>query len=232
MRTLEARNRKAGRKWLSATALVLAALALAGCRQDMHDQPKYKPLAVSDFYADRRSARPIINGTVPRGALDHDEYFYTGKVGNNLGTEFPFPVTEQVLQRGQERYNIFCSPCHSRVGDGNGMIVQRGFKRPPSYHTDRLRQAPVGHFFQVITNGFGAMGEYGSQVPPADRWAIIAYIRALQFSQNATRADVPSGVQVSPNPPNLNVSVVPPMSSQKAQHGEAVAGSEGGAKKK
>lgn len=219
-------------RWLVLTALSLAVLALAGCRQDMHNQPKFKPLRESDFYADRRSARPIIQGTVARGELDHDEYFYTGKVGNNLGTEFPFPVTKQVLQRGQERYNIFCSPCHSRVGDGNGMIVQRGFKRPPSYHTDRLRQAPVGHFFQVISNGFGAMGEYGSQVPPEDRWAIIAYIRALQLSQNATRADVPAGVEVSPNPPDINVRPIPPMSNTKATQGEAVAGPEGGVKKK
>ncbi len=164
---------------------------LAACRQDMHDQPRYKPLARSDFYPDQRSARPLVPGTVARGHLDSDTYFYTGRIGNNPGDVMPFPVTLDVLQRGQQRFNIYCSPCHSQVGDGNGMIVQRGFRRPPSYHIDRLRKAPLGYFFDVITNGFGAMPDYKAQVPVADRWKIIAYIRALQLSQGATLADLP-----------------------------------------
>ncbi len=169
----------------------------------MHDQPRFKPLRKSDFYADLRSSRPILDGTIPRGQLRDDTYFYTGKVGNQDGDEMPFPVTMQVLARGRERFNIYCAPCHSRVGDGNGMIVQRGYRRPPSYHIDRLRKAPLGHFYDVITNGFGAMPDYASQVQPQDRWAIIAYIRALQLSQSATRADVPPGQQVLSPPPQI-----------------------------
>jgi len=180
---------------------LLALLILAGCRQDMHDQPRFKPLAKSDFYADLRSARPQVPGTVARGQLHDDSYFYTGKIGNNPGDYLPFPVTEDVLARGRERFNIYCAPCHSRLGDGQGMIVQRGFRAPPSYHTDRLRKAPLGYIFDVITNGFGAMPEYASQVPASDRWAIVAYIRALQLSQNATQADVPSGQKVPSQPP-------------------------------
>lgn len=217
---------------VAAAALTLATIALVGCRQDMHDQPKYKPLRESDFYADKRSARPIVTGTVARGQLNDDSYYYTGKVGNAYATEFPFPVTEQVLKRGQERFNIYCSPCHSEIGDGNGMIVARGFKKPPSYHTERLRTAPVGHFFDVITNGFGAMGDYSQQISVQDRWAIVAYIRALQFSQNATRADVPSGQTVATQPPDINVVAIPPASSQQAQQGEGVEGHQGGVTKK
>jgi len=212
--------------------LSVATLALVGCRQDMHNQPKVKPLRESDFYADKRSARPIVPGTVPQGQLEEDSYYYTGKVGNNYATEFPFPVTEQVLRRGQERFNIYCSPCHSAIGDGNGMIVARGFKKPPSYHTDRLRNAPVGHFFDVITNGFGAMGDYSQQISVQDRWAIVAYIRALQLSQAATRADVPPGSSISNQPPDLNVVAIPPASAPKAQYGEGVAGHQGGVEKK
>lgn len=182
---------------------LLAVLVLAGCRQDMHDQPRFKPLAKSDFYADMRSARPPVEGTVARGQLHEDTYFYTGKIGNKPGDYMPFAVTESVLARGQERFNIYCAPCHSRVGDGKGMIVQRGFTPPPSYHTDRLRNAPLGYFYDVITNGFGAMPEYASQVPPQDRWDIVAYIRVLQLSQNATQADVPAGQKVPSEPPVL-----------------------------
>jgi len=180
---------------------LLATLALAGCRQDMHDQPRFKPLARSDFYADMRSARPPVEGTVARGEWHEDLYFYSGKVGNQPGDAIPFPVSEEVLARGQERFNIYCSPCHSRLGDGNGMIVQRGFHPPPSFHTDRLRKAPLGYFYGVITNGFGAMPEYASQIPPRDRWDIVAYIRALQLSQNAAAADVPEGQKVPSQPP-------------------------------
>ena len=212
--------------------LTLATMGLGACRQDMHNQPKYKPLRESDFYADRRSARPILEGTVARGQLNEDAYYYTGKVGNNYATELPIPVNEQVLRRGQERYNIYCSPCHSEIGDGNGMIVQRGLKKPPSYHTERLRTAPVGHFYDVITHGFGAMGDYSAQISVEDRWAIVAYIRALQLSQNATRADLPAGTQVATQPPDINVSPEPPASNPKAQHGEGVEGKQGGVIKK
>jgi len=181
--------------------LGLLVLLFAGCRQDMHDQPRFKPLAKSDFYADLRSARYPVEGTVARGQLHEDTYFYTGKMGNNPGDYMPFPVTQEVLARGRERFNIYCSPCHSRLGDGNGMIVQRGFRSPPSYHTERLRKAPLGYFFDVMTNGFGAMPEYASQIPVRDRWNIVAYIRALQLSQNATNSDVPAGQNVPSAPP-------------------------------
>jgi mono/diheme cytochrome c family protein len=167
----------------------------------MHDQPRFKPLARSDFFPDMRSARPPVEGTVARGQWHEDTYFYSGKVGNQPGDAIPFSVSQEVLARGQERFNIYCSPCHSRLGDGNGMIAQRGFRPPPSFHTDRLRKAPLGYFYGVITNGFGAMPEYASQVPPRDRWDIVAYIRALQLSQNATTADVPEGQKVPSSPP-------------------------------
>jgi mono/diheme cytochrome c family protein len=167
----------------------LLAAALAGCRQDMHDQPRFKPLAMNNFYPDLRSARAPVEGTVARGELHEDAYFYTGKIGDNPGDYLPFPATSQVLSRGRERFDIYCAPCHSRLGDGNGMIVQRGYQHPPTYHQDRLRKAPLGYFFDVITNGFGAMPDYAAQIAPADRWAIVAYIRALQLSQNATKAD-------------------------------------------
>jgi mono/diheme cytochrome c family protein len=157
----------------------------------MHVQPKYKPLAPTSFFDDGRSERPVVPGTVARGHLQIDELLYTGKVNGALAETFPFPITRWDLARGQERYNIFCSPCHGQLGDGQGMIVQRGFPPPPSYHEDRLRQAPVGHFFDVITNGYGRMYSYASRVSPEDRWRIIAYIRALQLSQHATVNDVP-----------------------------------------
>jgi mono/diheme cytochrome c family protein len=175
-------------------------LILAGCRQDMHDQPRFKPLAESDFYADQRSARPPVEGTVARGQLHEDAYFYTGKIGDNPGDYMPFPVTEDVLTRGRERFNIYCAPCHSRLGDGQGMVVKRGFKQPPTYHQDRLRKAPLGYFFDVMTNGFGAMPDYAAQIQPRDRWCIVAYIRALQLSQNATQAEAG---QMSTAPPEF-----------------------------
>jgi mono/diheme cytochrome c family protein len=190
----------------------------------MHNQPKYLPLRESDFYADRRSARPLVEGTVARGDLQQDTYYYTGKVNGQPGNELPMPVTKELLDRGQERFNIYCSPCHSKLGDGNGMIVQRGFKAPPSYNTDRLRQAPIGHFYDVMTNGFGAMSEYKSQVSVADRWAIAAYIRALQLSQNASRADVPAGTEISNTPPSASSNEEPAMSDPKGAHGGAEAG--------
>jgi mono/diheme cytochrome c family protein len=204
---------------LSATALVL----LAGCRADMQNQPYKRPLAESDFYADKRSARPLVEGTVARGNERADTYYYTGKIGNEDGNYLPFPVTAEVMQRGQQRFNIYCSPCHGEAGDGNGMIVQRGFKRPPSYHNERLRKAPIGYFFDVMTNGFGVMLDYSQQVKPEDRWAIAAYIRALQLSQGATRADVPAGQQIATEPPK-GVLIAPPYDTQgAAQQGPAAA---------
>jgi len=167
-------------------------IAFTACRQDMHDQPRYEPLEKSAFFEDGRSARPFVEGTVARGQLRLDDHFYTGKVNGELVTTLPFAATQEVLARGQERYNIFCSPCHDRVGNGTGMIVQRGFRQPPSFHIDRLRQAPAGHFFDVMTNGFGTMYSYADRIAPKDRWAIVAYIRALQLSQNATLEDVPA----------------------------------------
>lgn len=178
---------RALRQMLAGTCLA----SLMACQQQMADQPRYKPLARSTFFGDERSGRPLVEGTVARGHLDADEQFYTGKSGGKLVDTFPFPITRAVLLRGQERFDIFCSPCHDRVGTGQGMVVRRGFRPPPSYHIERLRQAPVGHFFDVMTHGFGAMPDYAEQIPPEDRWAIVAYIRVLQLSQHAALADAP-----------------------------------------
>jgi mono/diheme cytochrome c family protein len=165
-------------------------VAAAACRQDMHDQPKYVPLRESTFFGDARSARPPVAGTIARGQLRDDPILVTGKQNGADVDAFPFPITDRVMRRGQERFDIYCSPCHGRTGQGDGMIVERGYRRPPTYHQDRLRSAPVGHFFDVITNGFGAMPDYAAQVHVEDRWAIAAYIRALQLSQHAAVADV------------------------------------------
>ena len=199
-----------------AISLVLTS-ALAACRQDMHDAPRYEPLEASTFFSDGHSARTLVANTVARGQLREDEHFYTGKVGGQLATEFPMPVTNEVMARGQERFNVFCAPCHSRTGEGTGMIVQRGFRQPPSYYEERLVSAPVGYLFDVMTNGFGAMQDYAAQVPPADRWAIAAYIRALQFSRRGTMADVPADRQeeldrspVTPAPPSPPVGAATP----------------------
>lgn len=181
-------------------ALLALIAGTAGCRLDMHLQPYYRPLAKSDFFADGRSARMPVDGTVARGDLREDTYFYTGKIGNNPGDYMPFPVTIDVLERGRERYNIYCTPCHGRVGDGNGFIPTRGFRRPPSFHIDRLRKVPIGYLFDVDTNGYGVMPDYAAQIAPRDRWCIAAYIRALQLSQNAPKGDIPDGQQI-PSPP-------------------------------
>lgn len=179
-----------------ALALVTCGLLLLGCRQQMGVQPRYDPLEPSAFFADGQSARHRVSGTVARGEpINNQTLLYTGRSGNTVVDAFPFPVTLEVMKRGQERFNIFCSPCHSRTGNGDGMIVRRGYTRPPSFHSDRLRQAPAGYFFTVITNGFGAMPTYAAQIPPHDRWAIIAYIRALQLSQQVALADTPPEVQ-------------------------------------
>ncbi len=167
----------------------------SACQQEMADQPRYKPLAKSSFFGDGRSARPLVEGTVARGQLQADEHFFFGKSGGALVRTLPFPISLEVLQRGRERYDIFCSVYHGRLGNGDGMVVRRGFRPPPSFHIDRLRQAPVGHFFDVISNGFGAMPDYAQQISAKDRWAIVAYVRALQLSQNARVEDVPAGVR-------------------------------------
>ena len=180
------------RKTVLSGVIFACLIMTAGCRQDMHDQPRFKTYRPSSFFADGRSARPLVEGTVARGNLQADEHLYQGKENGGPATNFPFPITEQVLLHGQERFNIYCSPCHSQLGDGQGMIVQRGLKQPPSFHIERLREAPVGYFFTVISNGFGVMYDYSDRIAPRDRWAIIAYIRALQLSQNATLADVPA----------------------------------------
>jgi mono/diheme cytochrome c family protein len=179
-----------GRIWLLIPVVCL--VALGACRQDMHNQPKYIPLRDSDFFKDTSSARPLVEDTVARGTLQDDAAFYTGKQGTTELDTLPFPLTEGVLDRGEQRFNIYCTPCHDRTGSGQGMIVRRGYRQPPTFHIDRLRQAPLGHFFDVMTNGFGAMPDYKAQIAPRDRWAIAAYIRALQLSQHAAVADVPA----------------------------------------
>lgn len=182
--------------------MTLAALAsvvtLAGCRQDMHNQPKFVPQRGTTFFADGRSSRPQVENTVGRGQLHEDSYFYTGMVNGTEGATMPFPVTMDVLAKGQERYNVYCTPCHSRVGNGVGMIVQRGYSKAGNFHTPRLNAAPLGHFFNVISNGYGSMPDYAAQLTPADRWAVVAYVKALQLSQNAQESDVASGEKVQP----------------------------------
>lgn len=170
-------------------ALAASGLLTAGCRQGMANQPKAKPLAESRFYGDGLASRVPPAGTVARGFLREDRALYAG-VGadGKFVAELPVPLTKELLLRGRERYDVFCSPCHARQGNGQGMIVQRGFKQPSSFHVDRLRQQPIGYFYDVMTNGFNQMSSYASQVPPEDRWAIAAYVRALQLSQNAPAA--------------------------------------------
>src|SRR5579859_3015286 len=175
--------------------LVACGLFFAGCneellRQDMANQPKNKPLSETDFFPDGRSERPLIENTVARGAIANDEL-----VVPKDSNAFPLPLDAALLERGEARYKIYCTPCHGLQGDGNGMIVMRGMKRPPSYHIDRLRQAPNGYFFDVVSNGFGSMYSYSAQIPPRDRWAIIAYVRALQLSRNAKTSDLPEAVR-------------------------------------
>ena len=180
------------------TALaVIALVALVSCRQKMANQARYDPLEPSDFFADGMSARPRLANTVARGEVGGDPYLETGKINGQLGDGFPFAVTEAVMDRGQERFNIYCAQCHGRLGDGNGMIPSRGFRRPPSFHTLTLRNARAGHLFDVMTNGFGSMPPYKTMIPPQDRWAIAAYIRALQLSQSATMNDVPAEQRAS-----------------------------------
>jgi len=215
----------------SAILLAVLCLVASSCRRDMQDQPKMKPFRSSTFFSDGLSARQPVEGTVPRGYLRTDTALFTGKKNKNLSNisasasatpagpqpsanapggqnpypddveTFPFPITEETIRRGQERFNIFCSVCHGKTGFGDGMVVRRGFRRAASFHDDRLRGAPVGHFFDAITNGWGAMPSYAAQIPVQDRWAIIAYIRALQFSQNLNSKSSP-GASPSPSPAN------------------------------
>jgi mono/diheme cytochrome c family protein len=198
------------------TGLAVILLSCPACQQQMAEQPSYRPLQPSAFFADGASARTLVPGTVARGAARLDRHFYTGERGPAEGgsalseagrmslpvartalaeksyvDKFPRPVTEQVLQRGQERFEIYCAVCHGPLGYGDGIVVQRGYTRPPSYHTDRLRSAPAGYFFDVITHGFGSMPDYAEQIPPRDRWAIVAYLRVLQFSQHAPLGELP-----------------------------------------
>lgn len=171
--------------------LIAIWLGMVACQQKMADQPRYEPLQKSDFFDDQRASRPLVEGTVARGHLNADEQLYAGKTDGEPAKTFPFPIDRQVLRRGEERFNIFCAPCHDRVGDGQGMIVRRGYRPPPSLHIERLRDAAPGYFYDVISHGFGVMPDYAAQISARDRWVIVAYIRALQLSQNAAISDVP-----------------------------------------
>lgn len=179
------------RVWFAAAlAFLLSGIGMAGCgyslRQDMANQPRQNPLSPSNVFPDGRSERPLMENTVARGEIANDA-FLVPKDSN----AFPLPLTPKLLQRGQERFEIFCSPCHGLQGDGQGMVAMRGMKHPPSFHQERLRQVPNGYIYDVVANGFGAMYGYSAQIPPQDRWAIIAYVRALQLSRNAHVADLP-----------------------------------------
>ena len=175
----------------SAAVLAAAILLISGCDQAMSDQPKRKPFQESSFFADGRSSRVPVAGKIPQGGLRLDDHFHRGLSGGEFASQFPAAVTADTLRRGRERYDIFCSPCHDRTGSGRGMIVQRGYRPPPSFHLDRLRQAPPGYLFDVVTRGLGAMPGYSEQVRTADRWAIIAYLRALQLSRLGDVNDLP-----------------------------------------
>ncbi len=177
----------------ASAALIMSLQLLGGCKtREMVSQPKHRPLSESSVFPDGRASRPLIKNTVAQGDLRLDDFYYQGKLNGQMANRFPMPVTENLIRRGKERYDIYCSVCHGRTGEGNGMIVQRGFKRPPSFHEDRLRQSPPGYFVDVINSGFGVMYSYGDRVPADDRWAITAYIRALQRSRQGHLADVPA----------------------------------------
>jgi mono/diheme cytochrome c family protein len=183
---------KVATKRTSAAAALAALILLSGCREDMHVQPRYNPYDASSFFEDGRSERRPVPGTVARGHLHPNDLLHTGRVYGQLADEYPFPILASDLSRGRERFNIYCSPCHDQTGRGHGMIVARGFPAPPSYHLDRLRQAPVGHLFEVMTKGQGTMSSYAARVSVEDRWRIAAYIRALQLSQHAPEAELPA----------------------------------------
>jgi hypothetical protein len=183
----------------------------------MYDQPRYKPLGESNFYSDRRASRPLPEGTVARGWLREDRKLYEGKEGHELVAVLPIPLTRELLARGRERFNIYCTPCHDRTGNGQGMVVRRGYQPPPSLHIERLRDAPVGHFFDVVTNGLGAMPDYASQIPVSDRWAISAYVKALQLSRNAPISDVPPDKRAGLAPAAGTVAPAPPIEREMGQ---------------
>ncbi len=185
-----------GARTLGVAGALGVLLLAAGCRQDMQNQPRMFPQRSTPIFADGRSVRPQVEHTVARGQLYESDYFYTGLVNGKEADMMPFPVTMEVLARGQERFNVYCTPCHSRVGNGAGMIVQRGYKPAGNFHDAKRMAEPLSHYFYVMTNGYGAMPDYKAQVAPVDRWAIAAYIRALQLSQNAKTSDVPAGAQV------------------------------------
>ena len=194
-------------------ALGASLFLLSGCslKQDMALQPKNRPLSPSDFFSDGRSARPLVENTVARGSVLEDEMTISKE-----SNAFPLPLNQELLERGENRYKIFCSPCHGLQGDGNGMVAMRGMKHPPSYHQDRLRQVPNGYIYDVITNGFGAMFGYSAQIAPRDRWAIVAYVRALQLSRN---------VKISDLPPDVREKVLHPPAEKKSDtHAEGAAG--------
>lgn len=169
----------------------VAGLALVGCQQDMATQPYYQPLEENRLFADKRASRPLVAGTVARGDLREDDAYFTGRVDGELVDEFPMTITEEIIARGENRFNIYCAPCHSKLGDGNGMIVQRGMVQPPSFMDDRLVTAPVGHVYDVITNGYGRMFSFNQQLPVRDRWAIVSYVKTLQVAGRGELADVP-----------------------------------------
>ncbi|MEO6590386.1 MAG: cytochrome c [Pyrinomonadaceae bacterium] len=232
--------------WVAVIGLTILGL---GCRYDMQDQPRYKAFKQSDFFSDKKAMRNLPEGTVARGMLHEDKAFYMGKKenlgnapaapaatatdasGNTVVTtfpdaieEFPVPITDQLVERGEQRYRIFCIVCHGPVGNGDGMIVRRGYPKPPTYNDDRLRNAPVGHFFDVISNGWGKMNSYGSQIPAADRWAIVAYIRTLQISQNPN-GNMTMNSSKEAVAPNTNMTAATPTPANSAN-----ANMQGGAK--
>jgi mono/diheme cytochrome c family protein len=212
-------------------AVIALTALVTGCRQDMHDAPRYEAFEASSTFADNRASRTAPAGTVARGWLRDDEALYTGKIAGVPVDEFPFPIGRDELARGQQRFNIYCTPCHGRLGDGNGMVVQRGLRQAASYHQDRLRQEKNGYFFDVITNGFGAMQGYAEQIPVRDRWLIVAYVRTLQLAEHASVNDVPAdrrgALDASPNPiaaaPGANATGQNP-ATEKPTSAEATAG--------
>jgi mono/diheme cytochrome c family protein len=180
-------------RWLfKVSSLMITLVCCAGCHRDMQDQPRYETLEASNFFADGKSSRPLVEGTVARGSLSEAEIVKSGRSKGELVESIPLEVDRALLLRGQERFNIYCAVCHGRTGQADGMVVQRGFRQPPSYHTERLRNLPDGHYFDVISNGFGVMPAFRLQTSPRDRWAIVAYVRVLQLSQQASLGDVPA----------------------------------------
>jgi hypothetical protein len=214
--------RRVGRRRRPTVAIVILLLtAGAACRQDMHDQPKFRGNRGTSFYPDGRSVRPVVEDTVARGQLNENESFITGKADGRPLAQLPMALTPELLARGRERYDIFCTPCHDRTGSGLGMVVRRGYRRPNSFHIDRLRESAPGYFYDVMTNGFGSMADYAGQIGPADRWAIVAYIRALQLSQRASLADVPEPerARLAQAPaPTPGAAVLPPSQDWSPKH--------------